>query len=583
MEKRFFRSSTSIKFLALLFTAALLVVGIIQYRWFSDSAASEIDRAYRSMFSTVIRTIFREYERYAGLLHHVRELEDETEGTLRGELSNILELYGPEGSTPFLVSAAGYTVDASGSMVILLPGVDEKWERRHSFPEEGEQWDRLERLQPGDMNVFPSAEGSMVLAYRLPGARDRIIILFLDLEGFAEYYLRPALAGALPEYELEWIRGKDLDEDYEKENGMFHVEEYRFHLFRALFGSPYLARKRPVIPVTRFIDWRGVFDEDSPDNWHPPGPMDTGSMSPDHAVYVRIGLPEGQLAGNIEKQLALGWLGSIVLLGGIGAAFMLMLYQTQRIRAVRDREREFVASVTHELRTPLTVIQSAADNLSTGVVPAEKMKKYGPLIKSQTRRLSLMIEEMLIFSGMEGHPGTSCIPERVELPAFFEGLEATLRESAAERNITLQWETGGLPPSCMLDPEALRLIIENLVLNAVNHAYPEGGGTIRITGRLRLPDTLVCVVEDNGRGISPDEQKEVFEPFYRDTVSRETQEKGSGLGLFIARRKAAMAGGGLVLESPYERVGGVRQNGCRFILALPYIPGDEEERGCRGS
>ena len=61
----------------------------------------------------------------------------------------------------------------------------------------------------------------------------------------------------------------------------------------------------------------------------------------------------------------------------------------------------------------------------------------------------------------------------------------------------------------------------------------------------------------------------MFEPFYRGEIARRRHEKGTGLGLFLARRKARSLGGDLRLESPYRRADGVRAPGCRFTLELP--------------
>ena len=84
-----------------------------------------------------------------------------------------------------------------------------------------------------------------------------------------------------------------------------------------------------------------------------------------------------------------------------------------------------------------------------------------------------------------------------------------------------------------------------------------------------IPGKLQLSVEDDGRGIEPRELKRIFDPFYRDSVSRERQEKGSGLGLFLIKRKASIAGGRLTAESPYKRIDGTKPSGCRFTLILP--------------
>jgi len=114
------------------------------------------------------------------------------------------------------------------------------------------------------------------------------------------------------------------------------------------------------------------------------------------------------------------------------------------------------------------------------------------------------------------------------------------------------------------------------VVNSINHAYPAlaPSRSVRVTLRHLVPDRLELVVEDDGRGISPKEAKKVFEPFYRDRVSRNSQEKGSGLGLFLARRQARRIRGDLTLESPWRRLDGSRKPGCRFVLTAPFRTGE---------
>jgi signal transduction histidine kinase len=275
-------------------------------------------------------------------------------------------------------------------------------------------------------------------------------------------------------------------------------------------------------------------------------------------------------AGSMQRRLGLNWLVSVLLLVGVTIAFAQVLIQKQKLSEVNKREREFVATVTHELRTPVTAIRSAADNMRRGLVGVERMAPYGEMIHAQSLRLGSMIEEVLLFSQVEG--GVAQLP-RLE-PIRSESLEAELGPPmdtiARSAGVRLAWDFGSLPREFLYDPEALRLIVSNLVLNALYHAYPgEEKGEVRVIGKACLPDRVQFVVEDDGRGIARHEASLVFEPFYRDESSRARHEKGSGLGLFIARRKARLLGGDLELESPYERIDGVRRAGCRFTLDMP--------------
>ncbi|MBN2050415.1 MAG: HAMP domain-containing histidine kinase [Spirochaetales bacterium] len=560
-----------LKLAAVLFAAALTVVGVLQYRWFSSSAASELDRVHKSIVSTVFRAAYREYERYGTLLRELQGLTDLPPENLTLRLNDLYRQYGPEGSVPFLIAGAGYY---SGDTWVSVAG--ESLPSAEKPPADFPGWGMEE-----DFLVYNMGSRRLSLIFRLPGGTGLLAVLLLDLEGFTEAYLKPSITEALPEYELRWfeVAGEESRPDL---RGGFGLEDYRFRLLPAMFGRSSLELNPPVIPISPFIDWRGAPDQPPGEN-RPPILPGFRSASRQDTLYVQVGLPEAQFSLNVERNLALTWLGSIILLAGMGAAFLLLLYQVNRIRSLREREREFVATVSHELRTPLTVIHSAAENLSNEKIPAQRIAAYGPLIREQTGRLSAMIEEMLIFSGMEGNSEKMKPVVPVRFDEFFERLKKVLEEAISKKSISLTWDTGGLPASCMADPEALRLMLENLVLNAVHHAYSDAPGNIRISARLTSPKTLVFMVEDDGRGVDPAEQKHVFEPFYRDRVSREKQERGSGLGLFIASRKARLHGGDLTLESPYERIDGTKKAGCRFILTLPYRPVGKEEAHAPGT
>ena len=265
------------------------------------------------------------------------------------------------------------------------------------------------------------------------------------------------------------------------------------------------------------------------------------------------------------------WLLGETLLVLLGAAFSLAVVQRERSEVMRRRQREFVASVTHELRTPVTAIRSASDNMRRGLVGSDRLAAYGEIIHSQSLRLSSMIEEVLTFSQVEG--GTMQPP--AFLPISAAELEAELKPPldaiARSEGVELEWDFGSLPRSFLGDPEALRIVLGNLVSNAIYHAYPGARkGQVRVAGKALLPDALQLSVEDDGRGIPRKEAASVFEAFYRGEASRLRQEKGSGLGLFIAKRRAELIGGTLGLECPYARIDGSRPSGCRFVFEFPF-------------
>lgn len=533
--------------LFLLVVLALLVtVGVIQYQWFSRSAAVEIEGTLKGLESTLRQAVGREFQRYAPVLTELEALRSRPSAReAKRALERLLATYGDRGTVPGLVAWVGYERE----------GTFERAERP-------EAWVRAS-VPSRDRATAPGPEN--VLAFRLdpPGTS---VLLGLDVDQFFSSYVLPALAEVVPDSRVIWTR----EERELPPPEAFDSQAYAFNPLRALVEGPSLS---PTLElgIPRMIDL--------------PAPNALRANFPALRLLpgwrVSVTLPADSPVLAIEVRLAWNWLASTLLLVVLGGAFVLVVGQAARAEALRRREREFVASVSHELRTPLTVIRSAADNFVQGVVPAERQGRYGSLILDQSLRLGRMIEEMLAFAQAE-----SGVAPRASVPLAFatwwDEVRPPLETLAHTRSCTLVWDVAGLPPVGRGDPEGLRLVLDNLVVNALNHAYGPSPGagpqtrTVRITLRLLVPRELELVVEDEGRGISPKEARKVFDPFYRDEVSRRNQETGSGLGLFLARRWAQRMGGDLTLESPWRRLDGVKRPGCRFRMVVPFEVEDQE-------
>jgi len=525
----------------LAFLAVLLLVGVIQYQWFSRSAAVEIEGTLRGLEGGLRQSVFREFQRYAPIAAQFETLQEDkhlSEAEIRSFLDRLWATYGPKGTSPHLISSLGYAIDRFPPQ-----------ERTLDHPDWGTGTGPL----PGeDAATFHQGRG--------PG--EMVFFLAFDTSGFFADYVFPSLLEQFPGAQLGWAEPAPGPPP---EGDSFNSRTYTFSPFSALLSGASVPRTLqvgvPRLAEFSFRDSRLRARTEAPGR----GPL-VGNL--------QVTLPSDAPVLGIERRLAWNWLGSTLLLLFLGAAFVIVLGQSGRLATLRRREREFVASVSHELRTPLTVIRSAADNFTRGIVAPERQSQYGQLILDQSLRLGRMIEQMLSFA----HAESGTIVAKVQAPMVFAPWLADLRPPleamATARQVQLTWDVAGVPRSGLTDPEGLRLILENLVVNAVNHAYPPVGigdpRPVRITLRHLVPDRLELTVDDDGRGISPKEAKKVFEPFYRDQVSRDKQEKGSGLGLFLARHQARKLGGDLKLESPWRRLDGTRRSGCRFALTVPF-------------
>jgi Signal transduction histidine kinase len=578
MSPRGLRLRVSLALVAL----AIGAVEIVQFIWFKQSASGEIEGSLHSLSSEVGQVFSREFQRFAALASGLRDLASDSKADrseIRSGLERLRDAYGPSGKTLALATSFGIASLADPKAATII-GADGAWKAAACpFPiplspdaatalGEGKVLCYLDLEKPSRQILVVRA-GSWGLAFAE-----------IDVEAFIAARIRPAVASELPGISVAYSDSNVAAQAWDRkglEDQRAAKPRFDFNPVRILFGIGTSERRSFRLQVPSRLDeylshTLVPFDaKASPEgghgsqeggnraasNWHRPGTA-TVSMSGDSATAA------------MELRLSLNWLLMTVLIAGIGVAFAQALIEKYKFREVGEREREFVASVTHEFRTPVTAIKTAAYNMRKGLVERGRMEAYEEMIYSQATRLGSMVEEMLLFARLEGRKEVAPAAVEIRTSDFLARLRVPLDEIARSLGARLSWDFGALPESFVGDAEALQVIIGNVVANAIYHAYPEGAkGEVRAIGRARLRGALQFVVEDDGRGIAKAEAHSVFEPFYRDEESRARHESGTGLGLFIARRKAELMGGSLSLESPYKRIDGARRNGCRFILELP--------------
>jgi signal transduction histidine kinase len=269
--------------------------------------------------------------------------------------------------------------------------------------------------------------------------------------------------------------------------------------------------------------------------------------------------PAGSLEAAIDSARRRNLMVSTSILGVLAASVLLMVASMRRSQELARQQMEFVATVSHELRTPLAVVRAAGDNLAEGVIhDSDQVRKYGELVRSEGRRLTEMVEQILEFAGIHSGQRTLNIVA-VSIGAVFESV---LRESAALIETAGLEVHGDIPqdlPRVAGDESALRRVFQNLVSNAIK--YGADGGWIGIEAR-RSGDEVSITVSDRGIGISPDDQRRIFEPFYRAADVVAAQVQGAGLGLSLVRRIVEAHGGRIAVKS-------AKAAGCQFTVSLP--------------
>jgi signal transduction histidine kinase len=237
---------------------------------------------------------------------------------------------------------------------------------------------------------------------------------------------------------------------------------------------------------------------------------------------------------------------------------------SQRAQRLARQQMEFVAAVSHELRTPLAVIRSAGENLADGVVHDEaRIRKYGDLVRSEGRRLTEMVEQILEFAGIQsGQRGFALGPVSI-LPL----MQDVVKRSSAlvhDARLTVEYDVPPDVPPVLGDEPALRRVFQNLIGNAIK--YGERGGWIGVQARAAGRDVLVTV-SDRGIGIAPSDHARIFEPFYRAPDVVGAQIQGAGLGLSLVKRIVEAHGGRVTLRSAPGQ-------GSHFTVHLPAAAAD---------
>ncbi|HTQ54811.1 MAG TPA: HAMP domain-containing sensor histidine kinase [Bryobacteraceae bacterium] len=307
-----------------------------------------------------------------------------------------------------------------------------------------------------------------------------------------------------------------------------------------------------------------------------PGPRGLGGPPggppPPDAIHGRWRLAVRHSAGSLEALVAgtrrrnLGVSAGILLL--MLATGAVLARTTRRAHQLAQQQLDFVAGVSHELRTPLTVIRTAAYNLRGKLAQRPgQVESYGAMIQAESEKLQALVEQVLRFASIEsGHI------VRVRQPIAIDalvGAELRFESGVAGQELRVEKEIEpGLPP-VLGDGVAMRQAVQNLVDNAIKYGGGEHGwiGVRACTVWTERGTAVEIRVADRGPGIPPEEQRHVFEPFFRGRRAVADQIHGSGLGLSLTKKIVEAHGGEIRVRS---EPGG----GTEFMVRIPAAPAE---------
>jgi len=503
------------------------------YRNLLDSADAGSRPLVLQRLARTLRKASR-LEEAAGAYRDLRHLDAVWIGGLPSDLiaqAELCSLASERGDTADLAqeATAFYRDLATGKWLLDKP-------RYLYYSDLGRTWCRDSRVEAGEFNSLHATEGRRLALSRaaenfldnprtvLPG-EDLAYLAFRNTDPFAAILVSADVLGSRWWQRILSSRWEDLE-------GVLYAAEGS-----AVFGSP-----PPATPP--FAVTRDLRIDDTP--W---------------LLQIWPGRPEGIYADIRQKRtLSLTMLGFVTVLLAFGSYLTVRIVKREleiaRLRA------DFVSTVSHEFRSPLTGIRQLGGMLLDGrVTDPEKQRGYFKMIVQESDRLARLVENILDFSRMEEGRREYRF-EPLDPSPWLRKLVPDFGSEIAANGVTVEANIPDGLPSISADGQALGSAVRNLLDNAVK--YSPGEKTVWLDAEAAA-GAIRIAVRDRGVGISEQDQKHIFDRFYRAEGDISKRVKGAGLGLSLVQHIVAAHDGTVECRS---RVG----EGSTFTIRLPTAP-----------
>ena len=246
---------------------------------------------------------------------------------------------------------------------------------------------------------------------------------------------------------------------------------------------------------------------------------------------------------------------------GVVALYAELDERAEELRRNSEAKSGFLSSVSHELRTPLSSVLALCDLLldrADGPLTEEQERQIA-YIRSGAESLLPLVNDLLDLARIEAgktvvHVGTFAIED------LFASLRGMFRPLHQDDRVTLVFEPAGDLPTIRSDESKVAQVLRNLVSNALKFTLD---GEVRVCARVdQERGTVAFVVADTGIGIAANDRERIFEEFEQVQGPLQAGIRGTGLGLAVSQRLAAVLGGAIRLDSEP----GV---GSTFTLSIP--------------
>ena len=220
--------------------------------------------------------------------------------------------------------------------------------------------------------------------------------------------------------------------------------------------------------------------------------------------------------------------------------------EVKKLEAMEAQRTDFQNMLFHELKNQLVIIGGYSKRIAEKhFLTPEKHRHCAEVIRESSHSLNSLTEEVLLLSRVEACEYPLPV-EEISIEEAVRHIISVLSKQAGEKGISIHFEQTGNIPEMRLNPTAVKLVLSNLIENAVKYSPERSAITVRIG--LKRGMGVTVEVEDRGHGIPEKEREKIFDRFYRgENVKNQT--KGTGMGLYIAKTLIESMGGAIRLES----------------------------------
>ena len=243
--------------------------------------------------------------------------------------------------------------------------------------------------------------------------------------------------------------------------------------------------------------------------------------------------------GNFEKRIEVQSKDEV---GQLATSFNHMAASLESQERLRQ---EFISNLSHDLRSPLTSMRGFLQAIIDGTIPQERHEYYIKVVLEESERLSKLANDVLDSSKLQ-EESINLIKEKIDINETIIRSALRFEARVAEKNLDMSINLVEDKVYVCVDTEKIQRVLHNLIDNAIK--FTNDGGKICIENTLSAGKIYISIT-DTGKGIAPEEQKRVFDRFYKVDASRGEDKKGSGLGLSIVKDFVKAHGETITLSS----------------------------------